>query len=173
MRIFLIGFMGSGKTTLGKKLSKIMGYRFIDIDKYIEENYNTTVVDIFELKGENQFRELEHKALLEIIKDDKIIISTGGGTPCFFDNMEIMNSNGITVYLKVDYKTIVERVSISKRDRPLIANKTSSELESYVKNLLNERETHFSKSHLKIEGISLRAEDIHLAIEGYKMYNKV
>ena len=171
MRIFLIGFMGSGKTTLGSKLSKLMGYRFVDTDNYIEEKYNTTISDLFGNKGELEFREIERKAINELIKEEKIIISTGGGTPCFFNNMEKLNNNGITVYLKVDIKTIIQRVAISKKDRPLIAQKSNIELEDYIKDLLNKREKYYSKSNLTVEGISLRAEDLLLAIEGYKMYN--
>ena len=99
-RIFLIGYMGVGKTTLGKALADRTGLSFIDLDLFIEGRYRKTIRQIFEAEGEEAFREIERKALHEVAEFEDIILSTGGGTPCFFDNMTYMNSVGTTVYLK-------------------------------------------------------------------------
>ena len=98
-RIFLIGYMGAGKTTMGKELSKQSGLSFIDLDHFMEGRYRKTVRQLFEEKGEETFRQIEKKALHEVADFENVVISTGGGTPCFFDNMAYMNSIGTTVYL--------------------------------------------------------------------------
>ena len=107
-RIFLVGYMGAGKTTLGRALAKATGMQFIDLDCYIEERFRKTIAQIFAEKGEEHFRDLERRMLHEVGEFEDVIISTGGGTPCFFDNIEYMNSQGTTVYLDVP----VERLHI-------------------------------------------------------------
>ena len=107
-RIFLTGYMGSGKTTLGRALAAEMGIPFIDLDHYIEKRYCKTIAQLFAEKGEEGFREVERRMLHEVGEFEDVIISTGGGTPCFFDNIEYMNAQGTTVYLDVP----VERLHI-------------------------------------------------------------
>ena len=110
-RIFLIGYMGVGKTTLGKALADRTGLSFIDLDLFIEGRYRKTIRQIFEAEGEEAFREIERKALHEVAEFEDIILSTGGGTPCFFDNMTYMNRVGTTVYLKASLEALTERIA--------------------------------------------------------------
>ena len=103
MKIFLIGFMGAGKTTVGKKLAKKMNYTFTDTDQIIEKTYKTSISTLFENKGENKFREIERRTLLSINGENQIV-STGGGTPCYLNNMKWIKKNGISIYLKLNRK---------------------------------------------------------------------
>ena len=102
IRIFLIGYMGAGKTTLGKAFSREEGLTFVDLDWYIEERFHKTIAQIFAERGEEGFRELERRMLHEVSEFENVVIATGGGTPCHFDNMEHMNACGETVFLEVD-----------------------------------------------------------------------
>ena len=102
MRIFLTGYMGCGKSTIGRKVAALMGINFIDLDKFIEERNFKSVPDIFAQEGELAFREKERQALLEVSQFEDIVVGTGGGAPCFFDNMKLMNDAGITIYLAPD-----------------------------------------------------------------------
>ncbi len=139
MRIFIIGFMYSGKSTVGKKLANLMNLNHIDTDKVFESKYNITISSFFEKYGENLFRELEHKILLETIEEDNIIVSTGGGLPCFHNNMDIIKENGISIYLNMSPISIIHRINNSKKKRPLLQNKSPEELQEYIENLLKER----------------------------------
>ena len=123
-RVFLVGYMGVGKTTIGKILSKELDVEFIDLDKYIENRYRKTIQEIFSEKGEDKFRIIEREMLREVSTFQNVLISTGGGTPCFFDNMEVMNRRGITVYVKASVEQLVSRLVASKNVRPIIRNKS-------------------------------------------------
>ena len=112
--------MGSGKSTVGRKLSSATGLNFIDLDKYIQTREGRTVNEIFDKKGEDYFRQTEHRLLKEIIEKDNFILSCGGGTPCFFDNISMMNKNGITIYLKMTVDAIYSRLLNSPDNRPLL-----------------------------------------------------
>ncbi len=147
-RIYLIGYMGVGKSTIGKRLSKLLNLSFIDLDILIESKYHKSISDIFKDYGEDGFREIERKSLQEVSEIEDVVIATGGGTPCFFDNMELMNSTGITVYVKAEPKDLVEQLQISKRKRPLIANKTADSLLPFITNHLNEREVFYTKADI-------------------------
>ena len=109
MRIFLIGYMGSGKTTLGRKLAYILQYQFIDLDDYIEKQEGRKISHIFEEDGEDYFRKLERVYLHRVIDKEDLVISTGGGTPCFFDNMNQMNEYGKTIYINIHPKALLPR----------------------------------------------------------------
>ncbi len=146
MRIILIGFMSSGKSTVGKHLARKMNMEFIDIDEAFESRYKMTITSFFELFGENKFRELEYDILLESFKLDNIVISTGGGTPCFYDNMQLINEHGISVYLKLHPKSIVERLLHTKKQRPLIKNLKPEELSNFVNTQLSERGHYYQQA---------------------------
>ncbi len=128
MNVILIGYMGSGKTTLGKKLSSRLGLKFIDTDSMIEKQQNCSIQEIFNTKGESYFRELEKKLIFELKKEQNLLISTGGGLPCFNDLMAELNELGITIYLKRPAKELANRVIRSKKKRPLLIGKTEEEL---------------------------------------------
>lgn len=144
--VILIGFMGVGKTSLGKKLAKKMGYDFIDTDKWIEQKTGLSIPEIFEQNGEAYFRKLERNCVEEIKVIQNTVISVGGGLPCFGNTMELLKSFGITIYLKLEAKEIARRLAESKIERPLINGLKENELEKYVEKKLLEREKHYSKA---------------------------
>lgn len=146
-RIFLVGFMGAGKTTLGRALAKATGLSFIDLDIHIEDRFHKSVRQLFEELGESAFRELERQNLLEVAEFENIIISTGGGTPCFFDNMEQMNQLGKTVFLDVSHAVLFNRLSVAKFNRPLLVNKTDEELHTFIYESLSLRLPYYQKAH--------------------------
>ena len=148
MKLFLVGFMGSGKSTVGKKLAKKTGFDFIDLDRFIEKESGLSISDIFEKYGEEKFREFEHENLKKIMElPQDIIVSTGGGTPCFHDNMKLIKLNGKSVYLQLDVKAILNRLRGSKTVRPLFSNIDDDKQEDYIKNELAKREKYYLNSH--------------------------
>ena len=154
MRIFLIGYMGSGKTTVGRKMASLLDSNFVDLDTRIESTTGKTITELFD-SGEDAFRKLERETLMGISKDPKLVLSTGGGTPCFHDNMEWMNEQGVTVYLKLDPLSLFHRLRASKRPRPLIAGKSDDELLDYIHKSLTERELHYRKAKYQVKGENL------------------
>ena len=145
-RIFLTGYMGAGKTTLGRALAAELGIPFIDLDHYIEKRHCKTIAQLFAEKGEEGFREIERRMLHEVGEFEDVIISTGGGTPCFFDNIEYMNAQGTTVYLDVPLERLHIRLSIAKAKRPLIKDKNDEELMAFITEQLTKRTPHYSKA---------------------------
>jgi shikimate kinase len=123
MRIFLIGFMGSGKSSMGAAISSDLGLRFIDLDKAIESKFGKDIPAIFATDGEKHFRELEQQTLQELLEEDDYVMACGGGTPCFFDNMDRMNEAGVTIYLKMSTDVLADRLQTETETRPLLAGK--------------------------------------------------
>lgn len=161
MKVFLIGFMASGKSSVGKKLANKLNLPFIDLDDYIEEKYNTTIRLLMYDKGQDVFREIERDTLNEIInKFNDVVVSTGGGTPCFFDNMKKMKEAGETVYLEVDIPTLVDRLMHSKKDRPLIWGKTREDLTVYAKELFDRRLEYYNSAKYKVNGKNFKLDSI-------------
>jgi shikimate kinase len=160
--IFLVGYMGSGKTTFGKKLANKLGRTFVDLDKLIESNEGKTIPQIFADKGEADFRELEKQTLLVTINMKNVVIATGGGTPCFFDNMETMNSSGITLYLKLSVAGLFNRLKNAKTERPLIKNLTEEELKAFIALNLAKREPFYIQAKHIIAGENIYPEDVLL-----------
>jgi shikimate kinase len=140
--------MGSGKTTLGKRLAKKLNLQFLDVDLFIENRYHKTISSIFEEKGEDGFREIERRTLHEIAGFENIVISTGGGLPCFFDNIDVMNKAGITIYLKVNPDELANRLNSRKSNRPLIKGKTPEELKDFIQINLKKREGFYNKASI-------------------------
>lgn len=145
-RIYLIGYMGAGKTTLGKAFAREMGLTFIDLDWYIEERYHKTVQQIFAERSEEGFRDLERRMLHEVSEFEDVVISAGGGTPCFFDNMEYMNRHGETVFLEVSREVLFRRLKVARQQRPLLARKTDEELKAFIDDALAKRMPHYAKA---------------------------
>ena len=158
-KFFLIGYMGSGKTTVGKQLARKLNLQFIDMDLFIENRYHKSISVIFEEKGEDGFREIERKALHEIIDFENVVISTGGGLPCFFDNMEVMNQVGTTIYLKVSVEELTERLRTGKQQRPLIKDKTQEEVKDYITENLAKREEFYNRATFIFETDDLFASE--------------
>ena len=160
MKIFLVGFMGSGKTVIGRRLAERIGFNFVDTDRFIEMQQGMTVSELFAQHGEAAFRKMEHDILLEIQKFDFAVISTGGGMPCYGDNMDIMRSGGKVVYLKTSPQSLACRLQYSHNERPLIKGKTEAELEQYVVEKLNEREPFYSRAHIVVETDHFSMEEL-------------
>ena len=145
-RIILIGYMGSGKTTVGKALSKETGMMFYDLDWYIESRMRKTVSQIFAEKGEEGFRKIEYNMLHEVAEFEDVIISCGGGTPCFFDNMDYLNEQGDVVYLKASPETLYKHLLMAKVERPLLKGKSAEELIDYITEHLKQRAPFYEKA---------------------------
>ncbi len=138
MIVYLIGFMGCGKSTLGKRVAAQLGYQFIDLDTYIEQKYMTTIHQLFEKQGEAYFREIESKSLHEI-NGYELVIATGGGTPCFHNNMEWMNKNGTTIYLELSNEALFSRLVGAKYKRPSVKNLDETQLKEFISTKMAER----------------------------------
>jgi len=143
MKIYLVGFMASGKSFLGKHLAESLGCDFLDLDAMIEKGEGRSISQIFEESGEGVFRDLESRYLKKTQNLKRTIISTGGGTPCFAENMDWMNEVGITIYLKASTEKIAERLKKEKSKRPLVAQKDGKELEKFIADLLEKRESFY------------------------------
>ena len=143
--------MGCGKSTLGKKLANNLDFNFIDLDDFIED---------FEINGESYFRKLERFYLLKVIKNKNIVISVGGGTPCFYDNINQMNKNGLTIYINMPTKVLVNRLKSSNKFRPLIEGMKEIELKDFINKTIREREVFYNKSHKIVNGINLSAKQL-------------
>lgn len=146
--IFLIGFMGTGKTSLGKKIALKIQRKFIDLDSYIETEMKMSIADLFKKYGENEFRIIERDSLSKLIENNQQIISCGGGTPLFKNNMELMLSNGCVVYIESSIGKLFHRLKRNRIKRPLIADLNDEELLVFIKTKLNERNIVYKKAHL-------------------------
>lgn len=137
--IFLIGYMGCGKSTLGMAVARLTGLTFIDLDKYIENRYHASVGDLFASRGEQGFRLVEQRMLHEVAEFEDVVVACGGGTPCFSDNMEYMNGKGLTVWLDAPVERLFMRLRRGRAKRPLIAGKSDDELLEFIKTSLGLR----------------------------------
>ena len=164
MKIFLIGFMGSGKTTLGRKLAARIGYQFIDLDHKLEQQVELSIAEYFSIFGEDAFRKKESEVLKTTVYPENTIISAGGGLPCYFDNMDWMNANGKTVYLKLSPKTLAGRLESGKEERPLLQDKHGDDLVVFIEQKLAEREGFYSQAQIVTDGLSLTAEKMEQII---------
>jgi shikimate kinase len=161
MKIFLIGFMGSGKTSLGKRLSKRLGLKFIDLDQAIENKFQITIQKMFEVFGETTFRNIETTTLQTIIeKDNSFVLSCGGGTPCFSSNIDLINKSGISIYIKMDEKALMSRLQKSPKKRPLLNNLSDNELLQRISLVMKERDKFYSQAQLTINGINVNIDQI-------------
>lgn len=145
-RIILIGYMGAGKTTIGRKLAMKMGMTFYDLDWYIEARFHKKIPQIFEEEGEERFRDIERRMLHEVAEMEDVVIACGGGTPCFNGNMEYMNSMADTVFLNADIEAIKGHLTMGKSIRPLIQGRSPEELEAYIRESLSERMPYYTKA---------------------------
>lgn len=160
MRVFLVGYMGSGKTTLGRKLAYLLQHEFIDLDEYIEEQEGRTISQIFEEDGEDYFRKLERVYLHRIIDREDVVISTGGGTPCFFDNMDQMNEYGKTIYINMHPRALLPRLLSSDDTRPLLAGKDEKGMLDFVFKQIRNREKYYNQAERVVTGYNLTARKL-------------
>ena len=145
--IVLLGFPGSGKSTVGRRLARKLGVAFLDLDRYIEEKYHTSVPLLFQKYGEPAFRALEYAALCEVLAQDDVVIATGGGTPCYGDAMAKINARARSIYLKLTEDELVERLLQSRKRRPLTDSLSEPELRAYVRETLAKREPYYRQAH--------------------------
>jgi len=143
--IFLIGFMGCGKTTLGRKLASRLGYPFMDLDHVLEAKAGMTIAEYFSIYGEDAFRKLESEILKQTEYPENAIVSTGGGLPCFFDNMDWINKQGRSIYIQLSPKTLAGRLEHEKVKRPLLRDKHGDDLVAFIGDKLEEREFFISR----------------------------
>ena len=151
IRIILIGYMGAGKTTVGKALAKALNVSFYDLDWYIETRMRRTVKQIFDQEGEEGFRRIEHNMLHEVAEFENVVVSCGGGTPCFYDNIDYMNAQGQVVYLKASPEVLYEHLKMGKGVRPLLLNKTPDEVRQFIVEQLAYREQFYSKARYTLD----------------------
>lgn len=152
--------MGSGKSHLGWKLANHLGMQFVDMDNYLEERNCKTIPQIFAEEGEAEFRKKERKALEELSEFTDLIIATGGGAPCFFDNMDLMNESGQTIYLNIDPAILADRLMKSKTDRPLIKGKSKEELVTFIDETLKKRDAFYSQAKFQITQPDIDLEEL-------------
>ncbi|MDQ3190298.1 MAG: shikimate kinase [Bacteroidota bacterium] len=160
MLIFLTGFMGCGKSTTGKKLANKLSYEFVDLDDYIEQKQGSKIGEMLNEKGEEYFRNIETACLAELASKNNLVISTGGGTPCFNHNMNIINASGISIYLKLSVETLYGRLKNAKHTRPLLENLEGDKLKSTIRTKLAEREPFYSLSNYKVKAKDLNLEEL-------------
>lgn len=159
--------MGCGKSTVGKQLANKIEYSFVDLDELIVEKAGKSIVEIFEQHGEPFFRQLERDVLAGTCNLQNVVIATGGGAPCFFDNVNVMNQSGITIYIKMPAKAIISRLSGDINKRPVLKGKTSDELLSFITDALKHREPFYNQAKITVDGINLSAGMLISAIEKY------
>lgn len=153
MKIYLIGYMGSGKTTIGKVVAEKLQWSFLDTDKIIEERYQMEVSEIFRLYGENEFRGAEREVLKELTTVENSVVSTGGGMPCFFDNMEQMNKTGKTIYINLPPQQLASRLlTTDLESRPVLAQLEKIDLEKFIVENLLKRNVFYTQAHHQIAG---------------------
>ena len=149
--IFLVGYMGSGKSTVGKMLSARLGLQLIDLDTFIESRFHKTIAQLFEERGESGFRDLEHAMLQEVCGFEDTVIATGGGAACFHDNMKLMNEAGMTIYLRAPVDILVERLKHGRSQRPLVSQKTDAELHLFIDEMLQARDPFYSQAQMIVD----------------------
>ncbi|MBR4829562.1 MAG: AAA family ATPase [Muribaculaceae bacterium] len=155
--VFLIGYMGCGKTTLGEVLARQLGVPFIDLDQYIERQMGFAIIDLFAMVGERRFREIEAKALREVAAMTGVVVGCGGGTPCYSDNMLVMNKAGITVWLTTSPERIAQRLCIPehKTKRPKINNLPDVDILPLVERELNDRSPYYGQAQLQFDSTDI------------------
>ncbi|MCH5233853.1 MAG: shikimate kinase [Muribaculaceae bacterium] len=169
MKLFIVGYMASGKTTFGKALAEKLGTRFIDLDQYIEENTSKTISQIFAENGEEGFREIEKEFLHKAVDSEQdVVLACGGGTPCFFDNMSFLNGQGVTVFLETSIPVLISRLIEENHKRPIMAGKSDEEIRQKVLSQLCDRLPHYLEAKMKWHGDDLNTlEEINENVESF------
>lgn len=166
-KILFVGMPGCGKSTLGKKVAKLLKYEFIDLDLYIEKKENCCIKDIFTYQGEEYFRKIETKYLAEILSSGKsFVLSVGGGTPCFNDNMALMKKNGRCIYIQAGARLLLNRLENAKSQRPLFWGLTKEEIEKKLQQLLDARSKYYEMATHTIDASNVNEKEVVNLIKG-------
>ena len=165
MRIFLIGYMASGKSKTGEQLASLLGYPLEDTDAVVVKNEGRSIVEIFSDSGEEAFRQMERNALQATFKKKNIVVSTGGGLPCSGDNMQQMNEQGVTVYLEANAGLLFHRLLQSRKGRPLLENLSDVELMEKINAHLAERTPYYEQAKIKVPAASLNVKKLAAQIQ--------
>ena len=160
MRIYLVGYMGAGKSTTSKRLANKLGWEAYDTDRLFEERFKISINDFFHKYDADLYRKLETQILHDTLKYDNAVIATGGGTPCFNNNMEWMNQHGFTVFLKVSPQSAISRLSQSKVKRPILIDKTQEELAEFIMKNYAERLPYYEQAQLTFKGEGCDVEQL-------------
>lgn len=166
--VFLVGFSGSGKTTAGRKLARRMGFIFCDLDDTIEICHGMSPTEIIDTLGLQEFRRLERKCLKQVLKKKHVVVACGGGTPCYSNNMQLMNDTGITVYLRMSHQALCHRIERGKTVRPLLKGLSGELLEKKVLKMLDSREVFYKQAKIIVEAENLSLTELMRLIKNYK-----
>lgn len=158
--IVLVGFPGSGKSSVGRRLAARLSLPFYDTDSYFEAKYHITISDFFTKYGEDFFRICEHQVLTELLSLPPCVIATGGGTPCYADSMQQINNLAISVYLKLSPHSLLDRLSHSKKVRPLLIGKAPDQIVGFISETLPMREIFYSQAKICVKGESLQISEL-------------
>jgi shikimate kinase len=167
MRIYLVGYMGSGKSTIGRELANRLDLTWIDLDDEFETRYKISIPDFFSKYGETAFREIEHKILKDISLRPDIVVSTGGGSPCYLDNMQLMNQTGFTVYLKAPADLLISRIELSTRKRPLFQRMQGENFMQKISLHLESREQFYEQAKMVVSAEKPDFESLKTRIKEY------
>lgn len=165
--ICLMGFMGSGKTRWGKQLANRLQLKHVDLDRYIESKANMTVTELFQHAGEANFRKLESDCLRDVLSENGLVVSLGGGTPCNDENIKVLNEKSVTVYLKSNAGMLYSRLINNYKSRPLLANKQPEALMPFIENLLAQREPFYNKADVIVNVEGLTIDKLANAVESF------
>jgi len=161
--------MGAGKTTYGKRLARDIKYNFLDLDQKIEAEQGKTISEIFAERGEDGFRQIEREAMIQTFGLENTIVATGGGTPCFFDNMQLLNQHGATLYIELKPKELVWNLINSHKERPLLRDKTYEELVAYIEETLQKRLPYYTQARYVVNGIGITSQKMIEALHDCKL----
>lgn len=167
-RIYLIGFMGVGKSTIGKKLARHLGYRFVDLDDFFEAKFKIEIAQFFNKYDEPLFRKLEHDRLKKTFEMEDVVVSTGGGTPCHYHGVEEINSHGLSVFLEMSPLSLANRLLHAHRKRPLLEGKSNAQLIDFISQKLSERMSCYEKAAMKVDAMNLKIAALAAEIKAFE-----
>ncbi|MFZ5940105.1 MAG: shikimate kinase [Bacteroidota bacterium] len=168
--VWLIGFMGSGKSTHGARLARSLGYSFTDMDEYITRMAGMSIPEIFGSQGEAAFRDLERRAVEELSRQEAMVIATGGGAPCHDELISLMNASGLTVYLRLSPEALADRLKNSKTRRPLIEGKSGEELLTWIRETLGKRGPFYEEACLVVDAMDLQSSALFRKVRELLVY---